>query len=195
VLNSFSVANVNFCKCVFRKFDYKDEIKLKSTIFWYITPCSPFRVNRRFVGTYHLHLHGRKINKQQTSVKAGSKQSPGYLKMEAICSTETSVDIQRTTRRYIPEDSTLYNHRCENLKSYILVLSSKVKCFHISERKIFGKVMVSVLETYEEISSTSPVTITETGGSSGQMPLDAHAFLDGLLQSVTIPPHSVGDIY
>jgi hypothetical protein len=26
--------------------------------------------------------------------------------MEAICSAETSVDIQRTTRRYIPEDST-----------------------------------------------------------------------------------------
>jgi hypothetical protein len=29
-----------------------------------------------------------------------------------------SVDIQRTTRRCIPEDSTLHNHRCENLKSY-----------------------------------------------------------------------------
>jgi hypothetical protein len=29
------------------------------------------------------------------------------LNMEAICSSETSVDFQRTTRRYIPEDSTL----------------------------------------------------------------------------------------
>jgi hypothetical protein len=30
------------------------------------------------------------------------------------------VDFQRTTRRYIPEDRTLHNHRCcENLKSYI----------------------------------------------------------------------------
>jgi hypothetical protein len=38
--------------------------------------------------------------------------------METICSTETSVDFQQTTRHYIPEDSTLYNHRCENLKSY-----------------------------------------------------------------------------
>jgi hypothetical protein len=27
--------------------------------------------------------------------------------MEAICSSETSVDFQRTTRRYIPQDSTL----------------------------------------------------------------------------------------
>jgi hypothetical protein len=39
------------------------------------------------------------------------------LKMEAICSSETSVDTQRTTRRYISEDSTLHDHRCENLKS------------------------------------------------------------------------------
>jgi hypothetical protein len=29
------------------------------------------------------------------------------LKMEAICSSETFVDFQRITRRYIPEDSTL----------------------------------------------------------------------------------------
>jgi hypothetical protein len=29
------------------------------------------------------------------------------LKMEAICSSETSVDFQRATRNYIPEDSTL----------------------------------------------------------------------------------------
>jgi hypothetical protein len=31
------------------------------------------------------------------------------LKMEAICSSETSVDSQQTTRRYIPEDGTLHN--------------------------------------------------------------------------------------
>jgi hypothetical protein len=41
--------------------------------------------------------------------------------MEAIFSSETSVDFQRATPRYIPEDSTLHN-RCENLKSYISVL-------------------------------------------------------------------------
>jgi hypothetical protein len=28
------------------------------------------------------------------------------------------VDFQHATRRYIPEDRTLHNHRCENLKSY-----------------------------------------------------------------------------
>jgi hypothetical protein len=45
---------------------------------------------------------------------------PSNLKMEATCSSQTSVDFQRTTRRYIPEDRTLHNHRCENLKYYSL---------------------------------------------------------------------------
>jgi hypothetical protein len=43
------------------------------------------------------------------------------LKMEAICSSEKSVHFQWTTRRYIPEDRTLHNHCCENLKSYIFL--------------------------------------------------------------------------
>jgi hypothetical protein len=33
------------------------------------------------------------------------------LKMEATYSSETSVDFQRTTRRYIPEDSTVRNSK------------------------------------------------------------------------------------
>jgi hypothetical protein len=37
--------------------------------------------------------------------------------MEAICSSETSVDTKNTTRRYIPEDDTLHNHLREKLKS------------------------------------------------------------------------------
>jgi hypothetical protein len=45
--------------------------------------------------------------------------------MEAICSSETSVETQRTTRRHIPEkDDTLHNHRCENLKSYKILQNS-----------------------------------------------------------------------
>jgi hypothetical protein len=40
------------------------------------------------------------------------------LKMEAIRSSETSGATQRTALRHIPEDDTLHNHRCENLKYY-----------------------------------------------------------------------------
>jgi hypothetical protein len=42
--------------------------------------------------------------------------------MEVICSFETSVDFQRTTRRYIPEDKTHHNHRCDNLKPHTNLL-------------------------------------------------------------------------
>jgi hypothetical protein len=41
--------------------------------------------------------------------------------MEAIRSSETSVDIQ-TTRLYNPEDGSIHNYRCENLKSYLMIL-------------------------------------------------------------------------
>jgi hypothetical protein len=50
--------------------------------------------------------------------------------MEAICSSETSVGTQRTTRRYIPEDGTFHNHRCENLKSYMEVLFEKIAAYN-----------------------------------------------------------------
>jgi hypothetical protein len=40
------------------------------------------------------------------------------LEMEATCFSETSAHFQRATRRYIPEDRTLHNHRCKNLRSY-----------------------------------------------------------------------------
>jgi hypothetical protein len=43
------------------------------------------------------------------------------LKMETICSSETSVSTQQTTRRQIPEYDTLHNQRCENPKSFTKV--------------------------------------------------------------------------
>jgi hypothetical protein len=60
-------------------------------------------------------------------VKAGGKQSSAFmlvscsaysstLKMEAICSSETSVDFQRNARRYIPEDSTVL--KCVDFKKW-----------------------------------------------------------------------------
>jgi hypothetical protein len=39
-------------------------------------------------------------------------------KMEATFSSETSVDFERTTRRYIPEDLNLHKRRCEILEAY-----------------------------------------------------------------------------
>jgi hypothetical protein len=42
------------------------------------------------------------------------------LMMEAVRTSETSVNFNMTTRRFIPEDSKLHTRRRENLKSQIL---------------------------------------------------------------------------
>jgi hypothetical protein len=75
---------------------------MKSTIFWHIKPCSPLKVNRGVGGKYRLHLQGRIISRAK-------KQRESRWQAE--------LDFQRTTQRYIPEDGTLHNIRCENLKS------------------------------------------------------------------------------
>jgi hypothetical protein len=53
--------------------------------------------------------------------------------MKATCSSEMSVDFQRTTCCYIPEDNTLHNHSCEDLKPYktIHVLLQNCTLIHL----------------------------------------------------------------
>jgi hypothetical protein len=83
---------------------------MKSTIFWDITPCSLLSVNRRFGETSRLNLHSRKISWARNQCE--SRWQEAYfltLKMEARCSSETSVHTQQTTRHFIPEDGTLRN--------------------------------------------------------------------------------------
>jgi hypothetical protein len=86
---------------------FSNNSKMKSTIFWDITSCSPLNVNRQFRGTYRLHL-------QPAFTLVSCSAFSFTLKMEVICSSETSIDTQRTTGRYIPEGGTLHNHHCEN---------------------------------------------------------------------------------
>jgi hypothetical protein len=53
--------------CIHAGFEVLTAVVMNNTTFWDITPCSPLSVNRRFGGTYRLHLHGRKnkLNKIQ----------------------------------------------------------------------------------------------------------------------------------
>jgi hypothetical protein len=70
---------------------------LKNAVFSDVAPCRTC-VNRRYGGTYRLHLQGRKIRERGTSVSRW--------------------------RRHIPEDSILHNHRRENIKSSGIALIS-----------------------------------------------------------------------
>jgi hypothetical protein len=91
-------------------FEVLTAVVMKSTIFWDITPCSSLSVNRCFGGTYRLHLQGRRISRARNQRESRSHPLNLFstLTMETICSSETSVDTQRTTRRYVPKDGTLH---------------------------------------------------------------------------------------
>jgi hypothetical protein len=79
-------------------------VVMKSIIFWDMTPCSPLGFDRGFVETYCLHLQGQR----------NRFSKPASKEVEAICSSETSVETQRTTRPHIPEDDTLIYINCIN---------------------------------------------------------------------------------
>jgi hypothetical protein len=94
-------------------------VTMKKAVFWDVSSCRNC-VNRRFGGTYCLHLQGRKMRELGTSVNrwdlsslqqrahAGSSLADfPTLKMEAIFSSETSV-YTISTRRHIPEDGFLH---------------------------------------------------------------------------------------
>jgi hypothetical protein len=85
-----------------------------------MTPCSLLSFNSRLGGTYRLHLQGRRNKLPPACSLLFAELISSTLKMEAKCSSETSVETPRAARRHIPEDDSLHNHRCENLKSYRL---------------------------------------------------------------------------
>jgi hypothetical protein len=87
---------------------------MKSTILWDIMSCSPLNVNWLFRRTYRLHLQGRRISRAWLAIcfHVSCSAYSSTLKIESICSSESTVDIQRTTQHYIPEDRTLHSHHC-----------------------------------------------------------------------------------
>jgi hypothetical protein len=97
-------------------FEVLTAVVMKSTLFWDITPYSLLKVNRRFGETYRLHLQVWRI------IRARNQRESGWfltrlistLKIEEICSSETSVDLQRTTGRCIQEESTLRDYLFEH---------------------------------------------------------------------------------
>jgi hypothetical protein len=73
------------------------------TAFLDIAPCSLVEGDRRFRSVYCLHHQG--------------DEWLNALMMEAVRTSETSVNFYQTTRRDVPEGCHLHTHRRENLKS------------------------------------------------------------------------------
>jgi hypothetical protein len=89
-------------------FEVLTEVVPNVAIFWDIAPSSLY-VNRRFRGTYHLHLLGRK-SAQPSSACWFLGRLIFNPEDVVIRSSETSDHIQ-TTRRYIREDGKILNER------------------------------------------------------------------------------------
>jgi hypothetical protein len=71
-------------------------------------PCCPVYHYGLFGGTYCLHLQGRRVNQE-----VGSKQGfPTALKVKAVCTYGTPVNLYPTTPRHIQEDSTVERKVC-----------------------------------------------------------------------------------
>jgi hypothetical protein len=86
---------------MFHEFVDGIKITLKNVIFRDVALCRSC-VNRRFGGTYRVHLQGRKIRERRTSAGRWLQTKP--------------------TQRHIPEDDILHSHSCESLKSYKITL-------------------------------------------------------------------------
>jgi hypothetical protein len=69
------------------------------------------------------------------------------LKMEAVRTSETSVNIYLTTWQYIPEDSELHTRRRENLKSHKFTWDSNIhQIFHL--RPSLAMMMMIIIIIY-----------------------------------------------
>jgi hypothetical protein len=139
----------------------------KSFLFWDITSCSLLKVKEPALN---------QVAKRDCFPPAFTLDFYlAYsltLNMEAICSSETSVDFQRNTRRYNPEDITLHNHRCENLKSYIL---SRVKAVTLDgvglTTGFIGFTHNYSVPTTVELHTRLHFTVFSGNGSSACVPL------------------------
>jgi hypothetical protein len=121
-------------------------VVMKTTVFWDTTPCSALKVNGSFGGKYRFHLQGRRISSARYQRESLSPDFtivscfayPPNLKMKTTCSSETSVDFQRTTRCYIAEASTF--------QSRVLLPGDRNPFIHLTENRVGLRVSLGTVD-------------------------------------------------
>jgi hypothetical protein len=106
-----------------------------------------------FGENFRLRLRSRRINRARNQQEAGNKQILILMK---------PVDYQRNARRYIPEDTTLYNHGCENHS--LAFYRSRLKRFSQIQPIIW-----TLLKLCRNIRATNHVRIRDETPTSWQI--------------------------
>jgi hypothetical protein len=82
------------------------------------------KANQRLGGTCHLHLQGRRVGEEETSVALLATFFHAGFLLGSLFDPEDGDDMflrnvgdfQRAAQRYIPGDRTFHNPGCEDLK-------------------------------------------------------------------------------
>jgi hypothetical protein len=108
--------------------------------------------------------------------------------MEAIRSSETSVDV-RSTQRHIPEDHILHSHRCESLKPYIEMYSVRREANSICHIFYVGFRHTDVVTIFKLSPKIHLFPLYLPDQSLSRSPADRFhdPLIDLLLQSTTRP--------
>jgi hypothetical protein len=148
-LASLSKFNKNNKKKAYINFQFQEFIThffnqtIKNSIFWDVTPCSLSKVNCLL----------------PASLLISCLVYFSALKTEVTWSSEMSVDFQRATWHYTPEDRTLHNHCSENLESY-----TKPCTYHLASA-ITKKKLIQRLSDIKLLNHVVTWTNTESKGS------------------------------
>jgi hypothetical protein len=115
------------------RFEAFTEVTMKNVVFWDVALCRSC-VDRRFGGTYLLHLQGSTHSLHPPANASASLANFVTLKMEAIRSSETSVNT-RPTQCHIPEDdilqktlSSIYMNNVTTLRDTKIIFKKLNEC-------------------------------------------------------------------
>jgi hypothetical protein len=99
-------------------FEVLTAVVMKSSIFWDTTPRSPLKVNRRFGETCRLRPQDRRSSRATAELclppdftLTSRSACSSTLRMEATCSSETSVDFQLAIRNMFQKTEFFINLR------------------------------------------------------------------------------------
>jgi hypothetical protein len=82
-------------------------IPMKNAVFWDVAPCRS-SVNRRFGGTYHLHLHGRKSASEDLASRWLQLPEMYHSAESSFAGTRPQVEQPRNHGSISGRDETLY---------------------------------------------------------------------------------------